>query len=413
MKRLYNFGNISLVYICFTICLFYILPATAQSFELDKGKKHVCIPFRLVRNMIIVKLTINDKGPFNFILDTGVGLMIITDPSIVDSLNIHYKRTIKLSGLGDGDDVEAYVTSPLKIKLHNITSSNVGVAILKKDMLGISYFAGMPIHGLLGYEFFNDLAVKINFQDSTLLVFRPDEIKKFAKGEKIPLTIEENKPYLQAHVTMPDGTEKACKLVMDIGAGHPLSLENLYTENELPRSFIRANLGEGFNGPIDGYISRISKVVLGKYTIKNILTSFPASYTDSKHPSVYRDGNLGLGLLKRFSIIIDYADSAVYIKPLKQLVAPFEHDMSGMEYYAAGDGYKHVIIERVEPGSAADLIGLEKNDEIVSINLKPVASMSIEDIDDIFKSGDNRSLLLEVFHDNKYDNVVITLKRRI
>lgn len=413
MKRLYNFGAISLAYICFVTCLFYIHTATAQSFELDKGKKHVSIPFRLVRNMIIVKLTINNKGPFNFILDTGVGLMIVTDPSIVDSLNIHYKRTIKLSGLGDGDDVEAYATSPLKIQLHDISSNNVGVAILKNDMLGLSYFAGMPIHGLLGYEFFSNLGVKINFQDSTLLVFRPNEIKRYAKGEKIPLAIEENKPYLQANVIMPDGTEKQCKLVMDIGAGHPLSLENLYSERDLPRSFIRANLGEGFNGPIDGYISRISKIILGKYTIKNILTSFPATYPENDCPSVYRDGNLGLGLLKRFSIVIDYADSAMYIKPMKQLVAPFEHDMSGLEYYAAGDGYKHVIIERVEPGSAGDLIGLEKNDEIVSINLKPVASMSIEDIDEIFKSGDNRSLLLEIYHDNKYDNVIITLKRRI
>jgi len=39
--------------------------------------------------------------------------------------------------------------------------------------------------------------------------------------------------------------------------------------------------------------------------------------------------------------------------------------------------------------------------------------MTIEDIDELFKSGNNRSLLLEVYHDNKYDHVILTLKRRI
>ena len=92
---------------------------------------------------------------------------------------------------------------------------------------------------------------------------------------------------------------------------------------------------------------------------------------------------------------------------------PFEHDMSGIEYYAAGEGFKHLIISRVEPGSAADEVGLEKDDEITAINFKPVGDMTLEQIDDIFKSKDQRSLLIEVYHDHKFDRVILTLKRRI
>jgi len=39
--------------------------------------------------------------------------------------------------------------------------------------------------------------------------------------------------------------------------------------------------------------------------------------------------------------------------------------------------------------------------------------MTLEEVDNLFKSQDDRSLLLEVYHDKRYDNVVITLKRRI
>ena len=126
-----------------------------------------------------------------------------------------------------------------------------------------------------------------------------------------------------------------------------------------------------------------------------------------------RDGNLGAGLLKKFVVVFDYYNKAIYLKPGSDYREPFEHDMSGLEYYAAGDGFSRVIISRVEPGSAGDAIGLEKDDEIVAINFKQTATMSLEQIDDIFKSQNDRSLLLEIYHDKKLDNVILTLKRRI
>jgi C-terminal processing protease CtpA/Prc len=103
----------------------------------------------------------------------------------------------------------------------------------------------------------------------------------------------------------------------------------------------------------------------------------------------------------------------MYLKPGILYKEPYEHDMSGLEYYASGTDYQHVIISRVEPGSAGDLIGLEKGDEIVTINFRAVSKMNLEEIDALFKSKDERTILLEIFHDNKYDQVIITLKRRI
>jgi PDZ domain/Aspartyl protease len=390
---------------------FFILPVHAQYFDFSSHSKKINIPFQLVRDMIVIKLKINNKGPFNFIMDTGVGLMIITDPQLIDSLNIPNRRTLKLSGLGEGEDYDAYVTSILNVEIPGLTSYNVCAAVLKKDHFGLSNYAGMPIHGLLGYEFFNNLAVKVNFSDSTLTVYRPKDVRLFGKGEKILITIEDHKPYLETNVNLPDGYIKVSKLIIDLGAGHPLSLENM--DKDLPKKSIAANLGMGFNGPVNGYISRISEIELGKYKIKNLISSFPTNDSISGYRSVKRDGNLGIGLLKKFDIVFDYHNNAIYIKPGPNFNEPFEHDMSGLEYYADGDGYKRIIISRVEPGSAGDAIGLEKDDEILSINLKPISSMSLEQIDDIFKSQNDRNLLLEVYHDKKYDQVIITLKRRI
>jgi hypothetical protein len=395
----------------FILVCSFSLEANAQYFDLMRNKKHVTIPFSMIRDMIIIKLSINNKGPYNFVLDTGVGLMLITDPKLVDSLNLSSKRTLKITGLGgEGEEFEAYVTSELKIDIPGLVSYDVAAAILKTDHFGLSNFAGMPIHGLLGYEFFNNLAVKIDFNDSTLSVSSPKDIRLFKKGYKIPLTIENRKPYLHAKVTFPNGNKADEKLILDIGAGHPLSLENIVKKQGLPQKFITANLGIGLTGPIEGFLSRVKEVELGRFKIKDVITSFPAEMHNEEVQN--RDGNIGIGILKRFNLIIDYPDSAVYLKP-KGGNTPFEHDMSGLEYYKAGDDLDRVIISRVEPGSAGDEIGLEKDDEILAINLKPVTKMSLGEIDTIFKSQDERSLLLEMYHDKKTERVILTLKRRI
>lgn len=400
------------------IMLFYLLVgsflvANAQYFDLQKNRKHVIIPFHLVRNMVVIQLKINDKGPFNFVLDTGVGLMIITEPSLIDSINLASKRLITIPGLGEGEDHEAYATSQLNIIIPGLISNGVSAVILKKDQFNLSSYVGMPIHGLLGYEFFNNLAVKIDFGDSTLNVCRPKDLHAFRKSNKIPISIEERKPYLQAKVTLPGGKTVDDKMVIDIGAGHPISIENMIQNNGLPTKFIQANLGVGLNGPINGFLSRVDEIDIGKFKIKNVISSFPDNTKEHIITSVPRDGSIGIGMLKKFTVIFDYADNVLYLKPGPYYDEPFEHDMSGMEYYSSGDNYQHVIISRVETGSAADMIGLEKGDEIVSINLKPVNKMSLEQIDALFKSRDGRSLLLEIYHDKKYDNVVLTLKRRI
>lgn len=392
---------------------FIFTTAYSQSFDLNSNRNKVSIPFRLVRNMIIIKLQINNKGPYNFVMDTGVGLMIITDPQLLDSLNITNRRILKLRGFGENESYEAYASPTLDIGIPGLTSNGINAAILKRDQFGLSNYAGMPIHGLLGYEFFNNLAVKVNFGDSTLTVYRPRDTKRFAKGERVPITIEDHKPYFETNIVMPNGGIKRSKLVVDLGAGHPLSLENISEQAELTKKCIHANLGVGFSGPINGYISRVNEIAMGKYRIKDIISSFPQDDSLRKYISIKRDGNLGIGLLKKFTVVFDYAGGAMYLKPGPGFKEPFEQDMSGLEYYADGDGFRRIIISRVEPGSAADKVGLEKDDEIVSINFKLIANMSLEEVDNIFKSQDDRSLLLEVYHDKKYDNVIITLKRRI
>jgi hypothetical protein len=396
------------------ICLCFLCRVSdAQSFSLPEYRKTQSFSFKQVHNMVIVPVMINGKGPFNFILDTGVGIMLITDVKLIDSVKITNTHKIKITGLGAGGDFEALVTPEINVEVDGIKSEGVSAAVLMQDYFNLSGYVGMQVHGLLGYEFFNKLAVNIKFSDSTITVTRPENFKAPRRSQKIPLNIEEKKPYMQALVTFPDGRKVPNKLIVDLGAGHPLSLENLIQTNGLPKKFINANLGVALNGPITGYISRMKEIEIGKYKVKDVITSFPDIEYAKRLYNIQRDGNIGIGLLKRFDVTFDYTNAAMYLRPNQNQHEPFEHDMSGLEYYTAGENFDHLVVSRVEPGSPGDESGLAKDDEIVSINFKPVSQMSIEDVDNIFKSRSERTLLLDVYHDKRYDRVILTLKRRI
>jgi hypothetical protein len=393
-----------------------LMPVSAQHFIVSGKHKKAVIHFKFIRNMMVIQLQINHRGPYNFILDTGSGLILITDPLLIDSLNLQYKKRVKVVGLGEGTDLDAWMAPALTIALKGIEGKNMSAAILSKDVLELSAFAGIQIHGLIGYDFFNSFPVKINFADSTITAFNTQKLPSWRKGTRIPLLIEDKKPYLQANIAFNEGAHLPVKLIVDLGSGHPLSIENGWnSSNSMPDKYIiTANLGIGLNGPINGYMSRVSQMEIGGYQFQQVITAFPDSCSAiNKLVSVKRDGSIGIDLLKRFVVLFDYRQGYLNIKPNYAFKQPFEHDMSGMEYYATGNNYNRIIVCRVEPGSAADRLGIEKNDEILAINLKDISRMTLQEIDEILRSRNDRTLLLEVLHNNVAETVLLTLKRRI
>ncbi|MFM6976956.1 MAG: aspartyl protease family protein [Sphingobacteriaceae bacterium] len=389
----------------------------AQNFELPKHRNRNAIPFKFVKNLIIIPVMINDKGPFNFVLDTGIGLILISDYKLADSLKLQNLRNIKIVGLGENESLDAFITPPMSFGVGEARAPALGAAILKKDVFNLSEFVGIPIHGIIGYELFNSFIVRISYNNKTVTLFSNHSGFIPRKGYKIPISIEELKPYIETGVVLKNGEKAKTKLIIDTGAGHPISLEN---ENGIPFPIpeinVAENLGIGLNGPISGYLGRIKSLTLGKYELKNVISAFP-NYNDvgAKIQITGRNGNLGNAVLKRFEVVFDYSRSALYLKPSFYFKEPFEHDMTGMELSAAGTDFNRILVNRVAADSPAAIQGISAGDEILSINLKPVSQLSIDEINDLFKSGHDKSFFLEILPKGSEElrKVIFTLKRRI
>ncbi|WP_316830319.1 aspartyl protease family protein [Pedobacter aquatilis] len=399
--------------ICVGIFLHFSNAVVAQDFHFTDKQTRQSLHFNQIKNLIIIPVYINGKGPFDFVLDTGVGPLIITEPSIIDSLNFAKMRKIKVSGLGL-EPVEAFVSQNITATIGKAEANHVPTAILKEDLFNLSGHLGIKIYGLIGFNFFNSLVVDIRYVESRIIFTDPDEKIKY-KGSKIPIVIENLKPYIYADLDAPDSGKIKAKLLMDTGASHALSMEMFNGAMfPLPYSKIKANLGMSISGQIKGYVGRIKEISIGNFDFKDVISGFPDYEAISQKIDLKtRNGNIGADLLRKFNLQFNYRDGFMYVKPNSNFKTPFEHDMIGMVVYLDQKEYKRFLIGDVDENSPAEKSGLCPDDEIIGVNFRPMEVYSLNDLTELFKSGANKSVILEIYRDKKTFFKVIHLERRI
>ncbi|MEJ2904012.1 aspartyl protease family protein [Pedobacter panaciterrae] len=406
------FLKVILISIIIGICSAYALKA--QQFSFHGSRTKGAVNFTLIRNLIIIPLYINNKGPYNFILDTGVGPLVITDTTIVKDLNLKDLRPIKITGLGKGIEIDAFLSNELSAKVGKASIDYIPTAILKTDILGLSNFMGIRIYGLLGYYFFNSFTVEINYSSKRVIFSLPGTKKKI-KGDIVPLQIINNKPYINVELDTKELGIINAKVVVDNGASHAISLETLNEKPfPVPANSIPANLGIGLSGPISGNVGRVPKIRIGNFVLKDVISSYPI-YDDvaAKTFILNRNGNLGADILSRFNVTFDYANEIMYLKQNQSFKRPFEHDMSGIEVYVEEDPNKRYFISRIEPNSPAQLAGIHEGDEIISINFSSAKTLNLNDITKTLRSGDGRGIFLSINRNGELLIKLIKLKKRI
>ncbi|TGE06498.1 hypothetical protein EU556_16830 [Hymenobacter fodinae] len=393
--------RLSLLLAC-CLCSGVQRPALAQPgpFSLvATQEKKVRIPVFMQRNLVIIPLRLNGQGPFNFLLDTGINTSLITDASLRQQLRLRPKQRFLVSGAGEEEPLEAFLVDSVQVELKNIACPALSLLLLSNDVLNLSGYVGMPIHGLLGADIFRSFVVEINPVEQEVVFHQPEDYRapRGRRWAQIPLDMEGNKTYVTLPVTLNDSLTLPLKLVLDTGAGHALSLETTSDKQlKLPAQHLRTQLGRGLNGYINGYLGRVTELRLGRYRVPSLLTSFPDAADVAQRADVFRNGNLGFELLKRFMIVIDYTHNRLLLRPNSTFRQPFEHDMSGFDLVAAGPELRRYVIGKIQPESPAALAGLQTNDELVSINLIPTAELSLTQISNLFRSYHNRLLLLVI-----------------
>jgi len=331
------------------------------------------IPFHFVLNEVRVDTTIDGAGPFHLILDTGMptpGILLFRSPA-VDALGLEDSGMhVQVAGAGGaGESTQALVATGTSAALGELRMTNVAVMVLPENR-------EMPpgVDGVIGGALFFHYAVRIDLEGERLELLDPSSFTPPEGACVVPLVRVPGAAFVDVRVAVGDGEPIPARVVVDIGAGHALSL-NARDDGALaaPAGAIEAPVGRGLSGQMLGKIGRVRRFELGSFALEDVVTSFPVK--EHMHPGGFdfRDGNLGMGILKRFVMTFDYASSRLVLEKGKHFGDPFEHDMSGMSWDLHGDGT--VWIGAVLEGSPAAAAGVQTGDQILSLDGRPVSEL--------------------------------------
>lgn len=419
--------------------IFSVVFINAQTgFQILDNKKKIEIPFKQINNLAFIDLKINEVN-LTFLLDTGVAETILFSLENKD-ISFENVEKINFTGLGGSTYVEGIKSTKNTLKLNKeFIDKDHTIYIVLDEEFNFSSHVGIPVNGIIGYHFFKNQLIKIDFERHIITVYNEKFFneKKLKKFEKLPISIEGQKPYLVTEVQQSKDFFPA-KMLVDLGNSDALWL----FPNRIPHfNYNRPNiddfLGRGFNGDIYGKRSRIHAVKLGKSTLNEPIASMPSEESvKSMNFAKGRIGSIGSDILKRFTIVFDYPNNNLYIKKSKTVKDPFKFNMSGLDikhdgmkwesdlvkvdtpkpkesskndinvYNAVSDfQYKFILkpeysVAGVRENSPAYFAEIKKGDKLLEINGKKTSDMTLQHINEIFLSEENRKIKIKLLRNS-------------
>ena len=439
---------------CFLFLFFLVIQTRGQEgfyFKKSKHKKEK-ISFKLINNLMVIPLEINGVE-LSFILDTGSDKTILFKLSENDSIGLKNPKKVKLRGLGIGKSVDALISRNNTIRIENVESNNQSIFVILKDFFGLSSRMGTTIHGIIGFSFFKDFIVNINYKTKKIILYKRENFSKKVcrKCEEFPIRFYRRKPYIRSKIKLDTIGNKltSVNLLIDTGGSDAIWLfEETHKDIKTPKKYFNDILGEGLSGTILGKRSRVEEFKLGNFVIENPTVSFLDSTSTHITTSFkIRNGSIGGNILKRFNIWLDYRGKSLMLKKNGSFKKGFNYNMTGIDLVYDGKrlvkekvkqvaktGFGRKIdesnsifldnrysfkfkpslkINKIIPNSPADQVGLKAEDVLLSLNDKPIYQYNLDEIIYKFREKENKKIKLRVLRGTKELTFKFLLKRRI
>jgi predicted aspartyl protease len=263
------------------------------------------VPFEFIHGSVVVQTTVNGRGPFWMLLDTGA------DPSIVE-LQTAKSVGLKIaasgqqgSGGGTGSN-PAYATSLPQVELGGLTARNVDA--LAMDLSKLSSALGRPIGGVLGYSLLKRRIVQIDYPNRKVRFYMspPSCVAAAPRHSRrcTTLSFRYKDDILASGVTV---NGKLVTTNVDTGSNSnfqltPAAVDKLGLSRDVARA--HASNSVGFNGTLKNREGTVRNVTVGTISVDGpTVVFFGKGMGMDKEAWDLRIGN---AFLKDFVVTLDY-----------------------------------------------------------------------------------------------------------
>jgi Aspartyl protease len=273
------------------------------------------VPLHLTnRHQMIVAVSVNHSGPYNFLLDTGNQITMV-DPSLAAELHLNTLGSAAVAGVGFQATASVAQLDMLEVGSHAVANKKVVVFDIKNPQSVALHF-----RGVLGQDFLSQFDVLIDNAHNLLCLDDSARMRADVKGPHIallaPAREANSMPSLMSLIIvarLSDG-ERPVRLKLDSGT-NVSSLFNTY--RYLPLGLLRSTslLGGGLDGAQHPYATLpLQRLQIGPLEIPRVpFVTFADSPEGLSRTSAY-DGLLTLGLFRR--VFICHTDRFAILEPL-------------------------------------------------------------------------------------------------
>jgi Aspartyl protease len=269
---------------------------------------------RLIENVqIIVPVTINHLGPYDFLLDTGAQISTV-DPAVAKALNLKMEGTTGIIGVGN------YARTPFT----RLDSVQAGSEVVDHVMaviqdLGQIQLADARVRGVLAGNFLEHFGLLIDYRRRLICLDKGDLLESKIKGQHIGFIMEPDsdrrpsKPQTLTLAVQFSGIGKELLLMrLDSGINAPLLYPSAQTAHLMETGTSQLS-SRGTDGVSHAFaVVARQEMQIGPHTLRAIPFVMPVS-TTTNLPAPEVDGLLPAALFQR--VYINYAHHYAVLEP--------------------------------------------------------------------------------------------------
>jgi len=332
------------------------------------GKTQVSIPFRLLNNHIYLPVSLDGKTYDQMIFDTGATNVVSVAAAKANGITAEGALPIG----GFGENVSTF-------GLAKIGLIAVGGAELKDqvftvlDLSNLAQVEGVAGQGLIGYEIARRAVIRIDYAERLLTIIKPDQFHPSQRAVKVPFKFDNHVPIIQAELDgIPGEFEIDTGARSSVSIMHPFAVSNNLTEKYRAKTEVIGGYGVG--GPARALLVRPQVLKIGSFEIKNPIGLIELGDKGAAAATQIA-GNIGGGILKRFTLTLDYDHQVLYFEPNAAFADPDVFDHSGI--WCMEDSAGGLSVVDVVKNSPADKAGLQAGDKIIGLDGKSITGAEI------------------------------------
>ncbi|MFY9665835.1 MAG: aspartyl protease family protein [Candidatus Cybelea sp.] len=343
-------------------------------FSIRDGKTSTTIPIAIGENHVYLDVTLNGKGPYRFIFDTG-GANVI-DPAVAKEIGAFGSGSAQGSGVGSQTE---------SLSFARVSTLQVGDAVLTDQLFavaptrqGFGVSAGHPVDGLIGWEVLARYVTTFDYAGRRVVLSMPGAAQPPVNGHVVPFVLYGTQPQIACTI---DGIPAECTI--DTGARDTITFMSPFlaaNPQVVPPTLTAVGInGFGFGGPAMGKLGRVQTVGIGDLQLTNLVADY-TTQTAGALAAPFVGANIGGNLLRRFTVTFDYWNGTMTLVPNGAFSQADSYERSGLFLIKRAGS---IVVIDSRPGTPAANAGIVKGDVLDSINGTAAGTMLLGDVRDL------------------------------